>query len=112
MLESTNLQLGFVFVHCEHIYEKPHQAVVPAHDSLRGANTLVGERSVFTRVERIQKLIHDGKLSEDDSPHGLPKVRTHFKVKTKKKVEADATTTPEGEGEAGTEAQGDDSSES
>ena len=51
------------------------------HPSLRGVDTLSGNRSVFSRVERIQKLIKEGKLSEDDSPHGLPKVRTVFKVK-------------------------------
>ena len=55
------------------------------HPSLRGVDTLTGERSVFTRVERIQKLIKDGKMTEEDSVYGLPKVRTSFKVKTKKK---------------------------
>ena len=73
------------------------------HPSLRGANKLVGERSVHSRVERITKLVHDGKLTEDDSPYGLPKVRTKFKVKTKKKEEAtDAEATAEGEGEGET----------
>jgi small basic protein (TIGR04137 family) len=57
------------------------------HPSLRGVNTLVGERSVFTRVERLQKLMKEGKLSEEDSVYGLPKVRTSFKVKSKKKVD-------------------------
>lgn len=57
------------------------------HPSLRGVNTLVGERSVFTRVERLQKLMEAGKLEEGDSPYGLPKVRTKFKVRTKKKAE-------------------------
>lgn len=57
------------------------------HSSLRGVNDLVGERSVLTRVERIQKLMRDGKFSEEDSVHGLPKVRTKFKVKGKKKKE-------------------------
>lgn len=55
------------------------------HPSLRGVNTLVGERSVFTRKERLLKLIEDGKVSEDGSPYGLPKVRTKFKIKAKKK---------------------------
>ncbi len=55
------------------------------HPSLKGVNTLVGERSVFTRVERLNKLLKDGKLSEEDSVYGMPKVRTKFKVKTKKK---------------------------
>lgn len=51
------------------------------HPSLRGVDTLVGERSVLTRTERIQKLAHDKKLDpEKDSALGLPKVRTRFKV--------------------------------
>lgn len=54
------------------------------HPSLRGVNTLVGERSVFTRKERLLKLIEDGRMTEDDSVYGLPKVRTKFKIKTKK----------------------------
>ena len=55
------------------------------HPSLRGINTLVGDRSVFTRVERLQKLIEAGKLDpKSASPYGLPKVRTKFKVKLKK----------------------------
>ena len=55
------------------------------HPSLKGVNTLVGERSVFTRVERLQKLMKAGKLTEEDSVYGMPKVRTKFKVKAKKK---------------------------
>ena len=60
------------------------------HPSLRGVNTLVGERSVFTRVERLQKLMRDGKLSEEDSVYGLPKVRTKFKIKSRKKKKEEA----------------------
>ncbi|MEM9800789.1 MAG: small basic protein [Planctomycetota bacterium] len=59
------------------------------HASLRGLNTLVGERSVFTRKERLMKLLEDGRMNESDSPYGLPKVRTKFKVKTKKKKAKD-----------------------
>ena len=70
------------------------------HSSLRGVNTLSGERSVFTRVERIQKLMKDGKLEQEDSPFGLPKVRTHFKVKTAKQLKAEKA----GAKEEGTEA--------
>lgn len=55
------------------------------HASLRGVNTLVGERSVFTRKERLLKLMEEGRVSETDSAYGLPKVRTKFKIKTKKK---------------------------
>ena len=58
------------------------------HPSLQGVNTLVGERSVFTRIERLQKLIREGKIDPDAaSVYGLPKVRTKFKVKKKKKDE-------------------------
>lgn len=73
------------------------------HPSLR-ANTLVGERSVLKRIERIQKLLHDDKLAEDDSPYGLPKVRTHFKVKTKPKQESPPSAEGTGEPAEGGEA--------
>ena len=59
------------------------------HASLRGVNTLVGERSVFTRKERLLKLMEEGRVSETDSAYGLPKVRTKFKIKTKKKKKED-----------------------
>lgn len=62
------------------------------HSSLKGVNTLVGERSVLTRFERIAKLVADGKIDADtNSAWGLPKVRTKFKVasaKTEKAEEA------------------------
>jgi small basic protein (TIGR04137 family) len=65
------------------------------HSSLRGANSLVGERSVWTRVERLQALQKKGKFDpENDSVYGLPKVRTKFKVAGKKKKAKE-------EGEAG-----------
>ncbi len=54
------------------------------HPSLRGINTLVGERSVFTRRERIEKLMRDGKMKDEASAYGLPKVRTRFKLKSKR----------------------------
>ena len=57
------------------------------HPSLRGANTLQGERSVLTRFERVQKMVETGKLDpEKDSPYGLPKMRTKFKVVSGKKA--------------------------
>ena len=79
------------------------------HPSLRGVDTLRGERSVLTRIERIHKLAHDGKLDPDqDSAFGLPKVRTKFKVAGAKKKNADDDKTAEGEagteGEAGADA--------
>jgi small basic protein (TIGR04137 family) len=67
-------------IHC------PFRAIpMSIHPSLRGIDTLVGQRSVYTRVERLQKLMRDGKISEEDSPFGLPKVRTFTKIKAKKK---------------------------
>jgi small basic protein (TIGR04137 family) len=54
------------------------------HPSLRGVDTLTGDRSVFKRIERLQQLMKEGKLTEEDSVYGLPKVRTTFKVKKKK----------------------------
>jgi len=61
------------------------------HRSLRGVSTLIGERSVFTRRERLEKLMADGKCSKADSAYGLPKVRTSFKLKSKRVVTKDAT---------------------
>jgi len=59
------------------------------HPSLRGVDTLIGERSVFSRIERLQILIKQGKFKpEERSVCGLPKVRTRFKVAGAKKVKA------------------------
>ncbi|MCB9914293.1 MAG: small basic protein [Planctomycetes bacterium] len=59
------------------------------HASLKGVNTLIGERSVLTRVERINKLKRDGRFdTEAASVYGLPKVRTKFKVVSGKKAKA------------------------
>ena len=51
------------------------------------------------RIERLQQLMKEGKLTEDDSVYGLPKVRTSFKVKKKKVAEDEQTSEGEGEGE-------------
>lgn len=67
------------------------------HPSLRGADRLVGKRSVLTRIERIQKLQSEGRFDEEQgSVYGLPKVRTHFKVKKKKTEEDDEAEAAEG----------------
>jgi small basic protein (TIGR04137 family) len=62
------------------------------HSSLRGGDTLRGERSVLTRQERITSLKKAGKFEEEKrSIYGLPKVRTKFKVAgAKKKVAKEA----------------------
>jgi small basic protein (TIGR04137 family) len=75
------------------------------HPSLRGADTLSGERSVLTRIERIQKLKKDGRFEDTSSVYGLPKVRTKFKVAGAKKKKA-------AEGEAAAPAEGADESKS
>ena len=57
------------------------------HSSLRGVNTLTGERSVFTRVERLAILKKAGKfIDESGSVYGLQKVRTRYKVAGAKKA--------------------------
>jgi small basic protein (TIGR04137 family) len=59
------------------------------HSSLKGVDTLVGERSVLTRVERIEQLAKEGKFDkESTSVWGLPKVRTKFAVASGKKAAA------------------------
>lgn len=74
------------------------------HPSLRGVNTLVGERSVLTRIERLAKLKKEGRFDEESgSVYGLPKVRTKFKVagaKKKKKAAEEEEAKPEGEEKA------------
>lgn len=60
------------------------------HSSLHGADSLIGERSVLTRIERIEQLKKEGRFdAEEDSPLGLPKVRTKFRVKKKKGPETE-----------------------
>ncbi len=54
------------------------------HKSLVVKSQLVRARNVWTRLERIEKLEEDGKLGEDASIFGLPKVRTRFKVQSGK----------------------------
>ncbi len=65
------------------------------HSSLRGIDTLVGERSVFTRLERIQVLMKAGKFDpEQGKATGLPKVRTRFKSAKKKAAPAEGAAAP------------------
>jgi small basic protein (TIGR04137 family) len=65
------------------------------HSSLRGIDTLVGERSVFTRLERIQVLMKNGKFDpEKGKATGLPKVRTRFKSAKKKAAPAEGAAAP------------------
>ena len=60
------------------------------HSSLHGADSLVGERSVLSRIERIEQLKKEGRFDpEEDSVLGLPKVRTKFRIKKKKGPETE-----------------------
>ncbi len=69
------------------------------HPSLRGVDNLVGQRSVLSRIERLEKLAKDGKFdTESGSVYGLPKVRTKFKVATAKKKAPKEEDPAEGEG--------------
>lgn len=79
------------------------------HSSLRGADTLSGERSVLTRMERLQKLAKEGRFDlEAGSVWGIPKVRTKFKVSKGKKKPAkeDAESAPAAEGGEDAPAEG------
>lgn len=73
------------------------------HKSLKLGNQLARARNVHTRAERIAKMIADGKLSEEDSVFGLPKLKVRFKAigkKKKKKKEAEGEEGAEGEAAA------------
>lgn len=63
------------------------------HTSLKISGTMSGERNVWTRAERLAALKKVGKWNDGEQVTGLPKVRTHFKVKSKKQVKASAEKT-------------------
>jgi small basic protein (TIGR04137 family) len=56
-------------------------------------------RCVLTRVERIQKMLEQGRFKDGQSPFGLPKTRVQ-KIALKKKAKKEA----EGEGDAAADA--------
>lgn len=77
------------------------------HSSLRGLSTLVGERSVLTRAERLQVLVKQGKLdAKTGSAYRMPKVRTRFKVAGAKKAPKAAAAPAAGAPAAGASAAG------
>ena len=77
--------------------------------SLKNRGGLKGNRSVYTRTERIMKMQEIGKFDEEkDSPFGLPKLSTqHSKAGSKAKKEEAPAEETEGteatEGAEGTE---------
>lgn len=58
------------------------------HKSLNLGGGVTSTRSVFTRRERIERLMDAGEFTEGDAPVGLPKVRTNFKVMTRRQAKA------------------------
>lgn len=61
--------------------------------SLKRKGGMSRTRCVMKRVERIQKMMDDGKWTEGRSPYGLPKTRVQKVVlkKKAKKEEGEAT---------------------
>ncbi len=72
------------------------------HKSLKLGNQLARTRNVHTRAERMAKMTQDGKLADEDSVFGLPKLKVRFKdlAKKKKKKKEEAVEGEETEGEA------------
>ncbi|MEK7486114.1 MAG: small basic protein [Planctomycetota bacterium] len=64
------------------------------HKSLKSKSTLIRSRNVLSRGERLASLLKEGRIQEETSVFGLPKVRVRVlkKVKKKKKKEEDAKT--------------------
>ena len=75
------------------------------HKSLKLKNTLVRQRSVLTRWERIEKLKEQDRWQEGDSVIGLPKVRTKFKIRSRKQQKREEAEAKAAEQEAGAGAQ-------
>lgn len=76
------------------------------HSSLKVSGKLSGQRNVWTRMERIQAMRKVGSWEPGDPVLGLPKVRTHFKVKSKKQLKAEAAAPVEEGAEAPVAAEG------
>jgi small basic protein (TIGR04137 family) len=73
------------------------------HKSLKQKDTLVRNRSVLNRYERILKLTDQGRWKDGDKVTGLPKVRVKWKIRKKKK---EAAATPAAAGAAAPAAAG------
>ncbi|MBX7168919.1 MAG: small basic protein [Pirellulales bacterium] len=75
--------------------------------SLRIRRGATSNRSVLTRVERLQRLQEAERWKEGDSPIGLPKVRVYkLSMKKKKKTKEDADAAATAGGDAGKAAAG------
>ncbi|MDP7062000.1 MAG: small basic protein [Planctomycetota bacterium] len=58
------------------------------HKSLNLGGGIASIRSVYTRRERIEKLMERNEFEEGGNPMGLPKVRTSFRTITKRQLKA------------------------
>ena len=58
------------------------------HKSLNLGSGLSSVRSVFTRRDRIDKLVAGGEVELSSNPLGLPKVRTSFRTVSKRQLKA------------------------
>ncbi len=58
------------------------------HKSLNLGSGIITERSVFTRRERVEKLMESDAFEEGAIPLGLPKVKTRMRVLTKRQLKA------------------------
>lgn len=59
------------------------------HKSLKAKGALTRHRNVLNRTERFQTLLTEGKVDDDSSVYGLPKMRS-IMAKAKAKVKAEA----------------------
>lgn len=55
------------------------------HKSLKQQSSLTRSRNVLTRAERLEILLKEGRLEDENSVFGLPKVRVVAMSKVKKK---------------------------
>ncbi|MFK5955215.1 MAG: small basic protein [Planctomycetota bacterium] len=61
------------------------------HKSLNLGSGIVTVRSVFTRRERVEKLMDAGTFEDGNMPLGMPKVKTRVRSMTKRQLKAIAS---------------------
>jgi len=61
------------------------------HKSLNLGSGIVSIRSVFTRRERVDKLIDAGSFEDGSMPLAMPKVKTSVRTMTKRQLKAIAS---------------------
>lgn len=61
------------------------------HKSLNLGSGIVSIRSVFTRRERVDKMMDAGTFDEGSMPLGMPKIKTRVRTITKRQLKAIAS---------------------